>query len=226
MSTYSATPPPRSEKTLIDNADRLAGKTLRQIAYEMGLTVPADQSHAKGWIGELMELCLGATASSRPEPDFQYIGVELKTLPINHIGKPKESTYVCTVPLTVEADISWSGSVVKRKLSRVLWLPVEADASIEFAQRRIGSAFLWSPDAQQETDLRTDWQELMDMIHMGEIDKISSQHGKVLQIRPKAVNARALTKTATATGEPGFTLPRGFYLRTSFTHNLLTMYAG
>ncbi len=191
----------------------------------MGLTVPADQSHAKGWIGELMELCLGATASSRPEPDFQYIGVELKTLPINHIGKPKESTYVCTVPLTVEADISWSGSVVKRKLSRVLWLPVEADASIEFAQRRIGSAFLWSPDAQQETDLRTDWQEIMDMIHMGEIDKISSQHGKVLQIRPKAVNARALTKTATATGEPGLTLPRGFYLRTSFTHNLLTMYA-
>ncbi len=172
-----------------------------------------------------MELCLGATASSRPEPDFQYIGVELKTLPINHIGKPKESTYVCTVPLTVEADISWSGSVVKRKLSRVLWLPVEADASIEFAQRRIGSAFLWSPDPQQEADIRTDWQELMDMIYMGEIDKISSQHGKVLQIRPKAVNARALTKTATATGEPGLTLPRGFYLRTSFTHNLLTMYA-
>lgn len=172
-----------------------------------------------------MELCLGATASSRPEPDFQYIGIELKTLPINHIGKPKESTYVCTVPLTVEADISWSGSVVKQKLSRVLWVPVEADASIEFAQRRIGSAFLWSPDPQQEADIRTDWQELMDMIHMGEIDKISSQHGKVLQIRPKAANARALTKTATATGESGFTLPRGFYLRASFTHNLLRMYA-
>ncbi|MFQ5661162.1 MAG: DNA mismatch repair endonuclease MutH [Gammaproteobacteria bacterium] len=216
--------PPGSESELLENAGKLAGKTVGQIACEAGLQVPAAQTHAKGWVGQLIEIVLGATASSLPEPDFQNIGVELKTLPINHTGRPKESTYVCIVPLTAGKSPLWEDSIVKRKLSRVLWVPVESDASITLTQRRVGSAFIWSPDPQQLAELRSDWQELMDMVCMGELDQISSKQGKILQIRPKAADSAALAKTATATGEPGFTLPRGFYLRASFTHTLIKIH--
>jgi DNA mismatch repair protein MutH len=215
------TPPPRSETELMENARRLAGKTLKLAAQELGLDLPPGQRRAKGWIGELAEVFLGASAGTLSEPDFQLIGVELKTLPVGANGKPRESTYVCTVPLTNTSGLSWETSTVKRKLNRVLWLPVEADPALPMAQRRFGSAILWSPDARQEAALRGDWQELMDMVAMGELDRITSHYGRYLQIRPKAANARALGQAYDEDGNPALTLPRGFYLRTSFTRQIV-----
>lgn len=205
----------------MQRAGQLAGKTLGQIAETLGLSVPADQRRAKGWVGGLMERYLGATATSLSEPDFQYIGVELKTLPVNYNGRPKESTYVCTVPLMELSALNWESSNVKQKLAKVLWVPVEADPSISLARRRAGSPFLWTPNPEQEAILRGDWEELMEMVCLGELDQISSRQGRYLQIRPKAANARSLTRTITETGEFGLTLPRGFYLRPAFTYSLL-----
>lgn len=213
--------PPESERELLESATQLTGLTLGNLSKKTGLNIPSNQKYAKGWVGELIELSLGATAASLPEPDFQKIGIELKTLPINKQGKPKESTYVCTVPLTDIQGLNWETSLVYRKLSRVLWVPVEADPDIPFSQRRIGNAFLWSPDAEQENTLRTDWEELMEMVGLGQLDRVSSRFGKILQIRPKAANSRALTKSVTEKGESTQTLPRGFYLRTSFTYEIL-----
>lgn len=205
----------------MENAGRLAGRTLGQIARECGVEVPGNQKRAKGWIGRLMELSLGATASSLPEPDFEYIGVELKTLPVNRRGRPKESTYICTVPLTGINGLEWGQSTVKKKLDRVLWVPVEADNTLSVQSRRIGNPFLWSPDREQLEALRTDWDEFMERIALGELDLIDSRHGRVLQIRPKAANAGARARIPTASGEAGSTLPRGFYLRTGFTWEIL-----
>jgi len=164
---------------------------------------------------------LGAYAASKPEPDFPHLGIELKTLPVNRHGRPKESTYVCTVNLTGSTQPDWEDSTVKKKLNRVLWVPVEADPAIPFGSRRFGNPWLWSPDADQEQELRTDWQEIMELVHLGELRQVSSHMGKVLQVRPKGMNARHLTRTATETGEPGMTLPRGFYLRAGFTRSIL-----
>ena len=213
--------PPQSEQELLARAATLTGKTLAQIARQIGVHVPDSQKRAKGWVGELMETYLGATASSLSEPDFQAIGVELKTLPVGLNYAPKESTYVCTVPLRHQQEATWETSNIKRKLAHVLWLPVEAEKTIPLHKRRIGRAFLWRPNAEQEAILKNDWQELMDMICMGELEQISSHHGTYLQIRPKAANARALTGTANATGEIDLTLPRGFYLRAGFTKKIL-----
>ncbi len=214
------TPPPLSENELLESASRISGKTLQHIANQQGIETPDNQLHHKGWVGQLLELSLGATASSLPEPDFQHIGVELKTLPLNKNGTPKESTYVCAINLT-RIESQWEESLVKRKLSRVLWLPIEADPDIPLAARRIGSAILWSPDEEQEATLRRDWEELMDMIATGELEQITAHQGQYLQVRPKAANTKALRNGINDEGEEILTLPRGFYLRTSFTRQIL-----
>ena len=214
------TPPPLSENELLESASRISGKTLQHIANQQGIETPDNQLHHKGWVGQLLELSLGATASSLPEPDFQHIGVELKTLPLNKNGTPKESTYVCAINLT-RTESQWEKSLVKRKLSRVLWLPIEADPDIPLAARRIGSAILWSPDEEQEATLRRDWEELMDMIATGELEQITAHQGQYLQVRPKAANTKALRNGINDEGEEILTLPRGFYLRTSFTRQIL-----
>lgn len=213
--------PPASEAELLKRARRLAGQRLQQLAEAADRPVPATQHAAKGWVGQLIEQCLGASAGSRPEPDFEHIGVELKTLPVSPAGRPLESTYVCTVPLTGNTGLEWESSWVRRKLARVLWLPVEADPELPLARRRVGTALLWSPDPHQEALLRQDWEELMDMVVTGQLEQLSARHGTVLQIRPKAAHGRVLCTSFDADGNPSETLPRGFYLRSHFTRAIL-----
>ncbi|MGW8227461.1 MAG: DNA mismatch repair endonuclease MutH [Gammaproteobacteria bacterium] len=224
MSSVIPASPPLSEADLLANAEGIAGLTLGDLAAKLDLNVPASLQAAKGWVGQLIEHCLGATAASLPEPDFQHIGVELKTLPINRLGQPQESTYVCTVPLLDNTGLKWETSWVRRKLQRVLWVPVEADATLPVAVRRIGMALLWTPSPQQEAVLKQDWEELMELIVTGKLAQISAHHGTWLQIRPKAANARALCTTFDEQGAPTETLPRGFYLRPSFTRTLLAQH--
>lgn len=213
--------PPRNESELLSRSRAIAGKTLTQLATECGLTLPANLQKEKGWQGQLLEKVLGATASSLPAPDFVELGIELKTIPINAKGQPTESTYVCTVPLTETHDLTWEESWIRQKLARVLWIPIEAEPTIPLAERHIGPGLLWSPDEQQARLLREDWEELMDMVCLGQLEQITAHHGQVLQIRPKAANARALTATSDAQGQHSLTLPRGFYLRSRFTRQIL-----
>ena len=213
--------PPNSEEELLIRARNLAGLTLKQLAKNFNQPLPKNTTHAKGWMGQLLETSLGATATSKAEPDFQLINVELKTLPLTPSGKPKESTYVCTVPLTSLHEQEWSSCWLRRKLQRVLWLPLEADKRIPLAERHIGSAILWSPTEEQTMQLQQDWEELMELVSLGKLDQITSHMGHYLQIRPKGANAKALTTTLDEEGNTIQTLPRGFYLRPDFTQQII-----
>ncbi|MBU2113660.1 MAG: DNA mismatch repair endonuclease MutH [Gammaproteobacteria bacterium] len=212
---------PASTAELLQRCQALAGLTLAQLAVMAGIKVPANLQRDKGWVGQLLELVLGASAGSKAEPDFVNLGIELKTLPIDQNGKPLESTYVCVAPLTGVSGLQWHESWVCQKLRCVLWVPILAERQIPLAQRIVGTAFLWQPNAMQQQLLQQDWEELMEQITLGGIDSIRGSQGKVLQLRPKAANSKALTEAVGAAGEPIMTLPRGFYLKASFTADIL-----
>ena len=219
--TQTPIAPPRSEEVLLQRTRAIAGLSLAELARNLGEPVPAAQRFAKGWTGQLLERALGASAASLPEPDFQHLGVELKTLPLNANGQPRESTYVCTVPMSDTHKLSWERSWLRLKLQRVLWVPIEADPQRPLPQRRIGTALLWSPSVEEENCLRQDWEELMELICLGRWEELSARHGHYLQIRPKAAHSRILTQSHDSEGQPCQILPRGFYLRTCFTRRIL-----
>ncbi len=212
---------PESETQLLTQAQQLAGYTLGELAGLAGLPVPRDLKRDKGWTGILLELWLGASAGSKPEQDFAALGVELKTIPIDSAGRPLETTFVCVAPLTGNTGVVWETSHVRHKLRRVLWVPIEGSRDIPVSERRVGSPLLWSPSEEEDTQLRMDWEELMDLIVLGQVERITARHGEVLQLRPKAANSKALTEAVGAHGEPILTLPRGFYLKKNFTGALL-----
>lgn len=214
--------PPQSEQQLLAQAQQLAGYTLGELAQMAGLPVPRDLKRDKGWIGVLLEVWLGASAGSKPEQDFAALGVELKTIPVDRHGRPLETTFVCVAPLTGNSGVTWESSHVRHKLKRVLWVPVEGERAIPLSQRHVGAPLLWSPDEHEEQQLRMDWEELMDLIVLGHVERITARHGEVLQLRPKAANSKALTEAIGAHGERIMTLPRGFYLKKNFTAALLS----
>lgn len=213
--------PPENEHILLAQAQSLAGYTLGELAALAGLPIPPDLKRDKGWIGILLELWLGASAGSKPEQDFAALGIELKTIPIDSRGRPLETTFVCVAPLTGNTGVVWETSHVRHKLKRVLWIPVEGERQIPLAERRVGSPLLWEPSEEEDRQLRLDWEELMDLIVLGQVERITARHGEVLQLRPKAANSKALTEAIGLDGSRILTLPRGFYLKKNFTSALL-----
>ncbi len=217
-------PEPKSEAELLQRATEIAGFTFQELADIAEITVPPNLKKYKGWVGQLLEWHLGAQAGSKPQQDFVDLGIELKSIPISHNGTPLETTFVCVAPLTGVHGLTWQTSHVRQKLSRVLWIPVEGEREIPLGERKAGSPVIWSPDEDEERQLKTDWEELMEMIVLGQVEKINATHGEVLQLRPKAANSRVLTEAYSASGKPIKTLPRGFYLRTQFTKKILEKY--
>ena len=208
---------------LVHAANQLVGLTLAELAERCGIMIPSSLRREKGWIGQLLEFALGASAGSKPQQDFPELGVELKTLPIANNGIPLESTFVCTAPLLHQQKITWETSSVHHKLSAVLWIPVFGDRQQDIASRMIGNPWLWHPTTEQEKIIRRDWEEIMELIALGKVESISARHGEALQLRPKAANGQSLTPAIGSEGTIIQTRPRGFYLRSSFTRELLHM---
>ena len=212
---------PQNLEQLLSQAQSIAGLTFGELADELHIPVPPDLKRDKGWVGMLLEHALGATAGSKAEQDFSHLGVELKTLPINAEGYPLETTFVSLAPLVQNSGVKWENSHVRHKLSCVLWMPIEGSRHIPLRERHIGTPILWKPTAEQERQLKQDWEELMDLIVLGKLDQITARIGEVMQLRPKGANSRSITKGIGRNGEVIETLPLGFYLRKAFTAGIL-----
>ncbi|WP_435235543.1 DNA mismatch repair endonuclease MutH [Psychromonas sp. PT13] len=213
--------PPKSTSELLQRCEQIAGYSLAELAEIADITLAKDLRRNKGWVGQLIEWHLGATAGSKPEQDFKDLGIELKTIPIDQYGKVLETTFVCSAPILNTHHMTWENSNVRNKISRVLWVPVQGERNIALGERIVGSGFLWSANETQAALLKADWNEIMEKVALGKIESITARDGQVIQLRPKAANGRCLTD---AFGEDGSIIkvrPRGFYLKKSFTQSII-----
>lgn len=215
------TAPPKNLSTLQQRASELHGKTIADLARAMNIALPADLKTHKGFMGELIEQALGADAGCESRPDFSFLGIELKTLPVNAAGLPQESTYVCTVPLTDLVGLRWEDSAAYQKLKHVLWVPIEVDKTQHWHERRLLAPILWQANPDQAEILAQDFEELMELIALGQLEQITASIGTYLHIRPKAAHGQVLTQGLNESGELTPTLPRGFYLRSTLTKEIL-----
>ncbi len=199
----------------------VAGLTLGELGARVAVDLPEESARGKGVAGQILEKVLGASAGSRAEPDFVNLGIELKTIPLDATGKPKESTFVCSISLSSMADTDWEGSTVLKKLSKVLFVPVEAASETPLCDRRVGRAYLWTPNADEQRLMRSDWERLAEMIAAGDVEQITGHLGEVLQVRPKAPHGRSRRRAPDEEGAVQWTMPRGFYLRPRFTGAVL-----
>jgi len=209
--------PPLDEAELLSRCRRIEGLSIAQLAARLSVGIPDDPIHCKGMVGTLMERALGTSAGNQSLPDFPHLNIELKTLPIGVLNKPVESTFITSIPLMTIQQQKWKTSNCFIKLKRILWVPIELDSNIPLHYRRFGQAFLWSPSHDDEIILEQDWILLSTMIGTGLLSEVDARMGKYLQVRPKAMNGKALCHGFDQQGNRIKTLPRGFYLRSRYT---------
>lgn len=214
MTSVSRPSPPEDTRELTRRAQALAGASLDDLARALGVTIAGEGARTKGKVGELVERALGATGGSSAVHDFPHLAIELKTIPVRN-GAPRESTYVCTVPIDEADRAEWETSWARAKLSHVLWVPIDVEA------RTIGAPLFWRPTEEQERVLRADFDDAIGAIAIGGIEGLSARAGRWMQVRPKAKDGTPRYLTRGRENEVIATVPRGFYLRTLFTGALL-----
>jgi DNA mismatch repair protein MutH len=214
--------PPASQEELLTRARALTGRTLGAIAEELRMAFADDPVHAKGKPGELLERALGATGGSRAEHDFPSLAIELKSIPTDERGAPRESTYVCKIQLDDADSVEWEDSWTRRKLSRVLFVPVVTPDDTAMLTRVVGVPVLFVPTAEEERVLRADYEDAMGLVALGRVEELTAHTGTWLQVRPKARDGSARTLTFGPEREAILAMPRGFYLRPSFTAKILS----
>lgn len=213
---------PAALAELLAHARALVGARLADLADALGLPVPLGHATTKGWSGQIIERELGADQGSRAGPDFAALGVELKTVPVNAVLLPRESTAVCAIdPVAIAAE-SWETSAVRRKLERVLWIALAVSPGGDVGDRRVAGVRLWSPDAEQDALLRGDFETIVrGYFRRGRGDELSGRVGRVLHVRPKGRDAGDRRAAFDAAGRPAAVLRRGFYLRPAFVASIL-----
>lgn len=212
--------PPHTLDELMTRAYALAGQSIGDIALRLKQRVPDNLTRSKGFIGQLLEMALGADAKQLDQPDFLALGIELKTCPIDHNGKVRESTFICSAPLPF-TEKHFSESRLYRKMASMLWCPIIMQPKQPLAERRLATPFLWSPEPHCLQILQQDWEELTTILKLGQFDRLSAHQGQYLQIRPKAPNAKTFVQVIADTGEKISTVPKGFYARSLFTQMIL-----
>ncbi|HXK00556.1 MAG TPA: DNA mismatch repair endonuclease MutH [Buchnera sp. (in: enterobacteria)] len=213
--------PPINETVLLRFAEELSGCSLGELSGMISKVIPTVLKKNKGFIGYLLEEILGAGSGNKAQQDFLDIGVELKTIPINKKNIPLESTFVCSVPLKKNIALVWNNSYFYKKIKRILWIPIQGEKDVPVSDRLIGKPFLWTPNSMQENLIRSDWEELMDLIILGGIEDITGKNGTVLQVLKRSSNCSYLTHAIGKHGEVIFTVPRYFYLKKTFTFTIL-----
>jgi DNA mismatch repair protein MutH len=172
----------------------------------------------KGGVGQRLEGALGLQPRA-DDVDDPLSGVEVKTLPFRFgdDGLPRvlEATFVTSATATDLVQETWATSRARRKLARVLFIPVER------ASLRVGTSFLFEPDDDVLALLQRDWEDLADLVARGLGFAVSSRRGAILHLRPKARDASVTTRADLVDDDDVVLRPQGFYLRHTFTTALL-----
>ena len=129
--------PPKSFEELIERLNLITGLSISEIADNLKIKLPVSTTRGKGFIGELLEIALGASAKNQSIPDFPELGLELKSLPIDKNFKPLESTFVCHAPLMNIRDLNFKNSALYAKIKRVLFILIDGTKGLDYSEKYI-----------------------------------------------------------------------------------------
>ena len=210
-------------EALLAHALALVGVELGTLADALGLPVPVGRVRTKGWSGQVIEHELGVAVGGARGPDFQALGIELKTVPVTPALVPLESTAVCQIdPITIAGE-SWETSYVRAKLARVLFVALAVPPGTRaVSDRRVAAVRLWAPAPDEDAALRADFELFVrEYFRRGRAAEITGHLGAVLQVRPKGRDASDLRDAYDAAGNPTRIGKSGFYLRPGFVARIL-----
>ncbi|KXB62566.1 Sau3AI family type II restriction endonuclease [Olsenella sp. DNF00959] len=187
---------PKSIESIIEYAVRLEGHTLREF---IGLQSIDDPHKRRGAFGDALEKdYFNLELNSNPNPDFEEVGLELKSTPLRRNSKGKLSAKErLTVGQINYMDIvneRFETSHFLKKINDVLIVSYEWEKNISPVDYVVKLVFRWRIPEEDLPQIRHDWETVVQKIRDGRAEDISCSDTIYLEAATKAANNRVTTE--------------------------------
>lgn len=178
-------------ESIVHYATELVGKTLRETT---GVDNIDDTSSRKGSFGNAVEYYyFKFDPNSSPSPDFNEVGIELKTTPLKRTKKgelvSKERLVLSMINYMNIVDETWETSTVLKKSKKILLLSYLYEPNINPVDYEFYLAELWSIPEEDLYTIKRDWETIVNKVRAGRAHEISSSDTLYLEACTKAANA-------------------------------------
>jgi len=216
---------PKDKKSIIDYAQLLKGKTLRQVCD------PSILKHnytGKGNFGQILEkFYFGYDPNSKSEADFFEIGMELKSSPLkqlkNNEYRSKERLVLSIIDYLKIVDQSFDESDFWKKNANILLIFYLHQAGFDILDYLIKLVDEWNfPNTDLEI-IKKDWQLIKQKVADGKAHELSEGDTFYLGACTKGANALSVRK------QPFSKIPakqRAYSLKQGYVNHIIASIAG
>lgn len=182
-----------NSESIVHYATQLIGKSLREAT---GVGHIDDMASRKGTLGNAVEYYyFKFDPNSDPDPDFNEVGIELKTTPLKRTKKgeivSKERLVLSMINYMEVVNETWETSAVLKKSDKILLLSYLHDPDANPVDYVFYLAELWSIPEEDLYTIKRDWETVVDKVRRGLAHEISSGDTLFLEACTKAANSEA-----------------------------------
>lgn len=164
----------KSKEELLEKAKACIGIPFREIEQNPVYKNPKN----KGGIGNMIQECwFGRPANSRPEPDFEEVGVELKVTPFlynkNKKATAKERLVLNIINYMEEYKTTFETSHFWMKNKSLLLMHYEYIKNVSKDDYKIVSAILFEYPKEDLIIIKQDWEKIIQKIKDGKAHELS-----------------------------------------------------
>lgn len=184
-----------NKESIVYYAMDLKGKTLREIA---GVDAVDDPRVRRGSLGNAVEYYyFKFDPNNDPNPDFNEVGIELKTTPLKRTKRgdlvSKERLVLSQINYMNVVDETWETSSVLKKCSDILLLFYLYAPDVNPVDYEFYLVELWSIPEEDIPTVRQDWETVVEKVRQGRAHEISGSDTLYLEACTKAANSAVRT---------------------------------
>lgn len=146
----------------------IQGIPFRELAETLGYDIAKDPKSMKSAAGDIAELVAGKKPDALPQADLSEFDLEVKTVPLDLRGYPRENTKITALNYTKLLKEKWEISHVYEKVRVVLFVPIVKEDTKRPEAWYVRSPFIWMPSRDQLAVIRKDWEKIKKMVRGGE----------------------------------------------------------
>ncbi|QJC36272.1 hypothetical protein GJT99_02035 [Enterobacteriaceae endosymbiont of Donacia cincticornis] len=210
-----------NENILFLRAKLITGYHIIDIIKWLNYPINNNSIKDKGLIGKLVEYYLiGEKQNNKLNQDIPYLGIEIKTITINLKNKILNDSFICSFPLLIKNNLSFYKKKLYEKISKILWIPIiTKSVNTHIFKKKIGNPFFWEPSTKDKIKLDNDWNNLIKLLIIGQLQNINYYNGYILLVKNKS-NTKQLTKTINKNGKILYISPKAFYFKKKYLNSL------
>lgn len=162
-------------------------KTLKSLLNYVHTNYPdISISTNKGVVGQVLEALIGNPPNSSPHPDVDYLGIELKVLPVRKLSgklQPKERSKIKSINYHTIIDEEWVSSLLRNKVKRILFLIYEQPTGKtykDWLELHFKGTLFFELNSVNEPVIKKDWSVIQYKVKNEIAHKLSEGDGKIL----------------------------------------------